>query len=145
MATTAMPPRRGQPKHNVAEQMKLLVAAAAAPAIIVACLGVLFLKIADQHTVNAVPADGKRVAAQVTLHEGCACAALHAAHNYTLANLAGAAVILTFTSLIVAERAGFVFSGPLARSHPCAVHASRPRCTQVTHYAAAQLSHDLCL
>ena len=61
-----MPPKRGQPRHSAADQVKALLAAAAAPALIVACLGVLFLKINDQHAQHAVPADGKRVAAQVT-------------------------------------------------------------------------------
>ena len=60
-----MPTKRGQPRHGAADQVKALLAAAAAPALIVACLGVLFLKITDQHAQHAVPADGKRIAAQV--------------------------------------------------------------------------------
>lgn len=66
MTRSAMPPKRDQLRHSAADQVKALLAAAAAPALIVACLGVLFLKINDQHAQHAVPADGKRVAAQVT-------------------------------------------------------------------------------
>jgi hypothetical protein len=66
LKVTAMPPTRDQPRHGAAAYIKALLAAALAPALIVACLGVLFLKINEQHAAHAVPADGKRVAAQVT-------------------------------------------------------------------------------